>query len=170
MQKLISFIRSHFSFFSFLSLPLFPSLPSFMFLFFLFFGQPVAYGFPGPGLRSEPQLWPKPQLRPHWVLKPTMLGQGSNLCPSAPKMPVILYHSENSYLFIFGFISIALEDWPDKTFVWFMSENVLPVFSSRSVMVLCLMFKSLSHSEFIFVHSVRICSNFTDTHAPVQFS
>ena len=26
-------------------------------LFFFFFGQPSAYGIPGPGIRSEPQLW-----------------------------------------------------------------------------------------------------------------
>ena len=28
------------------------------------------------------------------------------------------------HLFIFAFISIALRDWPKKTLVWFMSENV----------------------------------------------
>ena len=43
-----------------------------------------------------------------------------------------------------------------------MSENVLPMLSSRSFMVSCLVFKSLSHSEFIFVHGVRVCSTFTD--------
>ena len=35
------------------------------------------------------------------------------------------------------------------TMVWFTSENVLPMFSSRSFMVSCLTFKSLSHFEFI---------------------
>ena len=49
-----------------------------------------------------------------------------------------------------------------------MSENVLPMFSSRSSMVLCLMFKSLSHFEFIFVHGVSLC--FIDFHAAVRFS
>ena len=39
-----------------------------------------------------------------------------------------------------------------------MSENVLPMFSSRYLMVSCLMFKFLSHFEFIFVHGVRVCS------------
>ena len=33
----------------------------------------------------------------------------------------------------------------------------------------CLMFKSLSHFEFIFVHSMWVCSSFTDLHAAVQF-
>ena len=51
-----------------------------------------------------------------------------------------------------------------------MSENVLPMLSFRSLMVSCLTFKSLSHSEFIFVHGVRVCSSFSDLHAAVQFS
>ena len=41
----------------------------------------------------------------------------------------------------------------------------------------CLMFKSLSHFEFIFVHGVRVCSNFLrvcsnfiDLHAAIQLS
>ena len=33
---------------------------------------------------------------------------------------------------------------------------------------MCLMLKSLSHLELIFVHRVRVCSNFTDIHAVVQ--
>ena len=40
-----------------------------------------------------------------------------------------------SHLFIFVFISVALGDWPKKTSVRFMSENVLPVIFSRSFMV-----------------------------------
>ena len=47
-----------------------------------------------------------------------------------------------SHLFIFAFISFALGDWPKKTLLWFMSENVLPVFSSRSLMVSCIIFKA----------------------------
>ena len=38
------------------------------------------------------------------------------------------------HLFLFAFISIALWDWPKKILVWFMSENILPMFSSRSLM------------------------------------
>ena len=34
----------------------------------------------------------------------------------------------------------------------------------------CLMFKSLSHFEFIFVHGVRVCSSFIDLHAQDLFS
>ena len=50
-----------------------------------------------------------------------------------------------------------------------MSENLLLVFSFRSFMMSCLMFKSLSHFEFIFVYGVRVCSSFIDLHEAVQF-
>ena len=45
-----------------------------------------------------------------------------------------------SHLFMFAFISIDLGDWPNKTFVWFMSENVWMIFSSRTLLchILCL--------------------------------
>ena len=72
-----------------------------------------------------------------------------------------------SHLFIFVFISIALKNCHEKTFVWFISENVLPVVSSRSFMVSCHMFKSLSH--FILLCGVGY-SGFIDLHAAVQFS
>ena len=51
-----------------------------------------------------------------------------------------------------------------------MSENVLPIFSSRSLMVFCLMFKSFSHFEVTFVHGVKGCSSFIDLHAAIQAS
>ena len=37
-------------------------------------------------------------------------------------------------------------------------------------MVSCLISKSSSHFEFIFVHGVRVCSNVIDLHAAVQLS
>ena len=46
-----------------------------------------------------------------------------------------------------------------------MSESVLPMFSSRSLMVSCHILKSFSHLEFIFVHGVRVCSSFIALHA-----
>ena len=49
-----------------------------------------------------------------------------------------------------------------------MSENVLLVFSSRSFLVSCFIFKTLGHFEFIFMHDVRVCFNFIDLHAAVQ--
>ena len=44
--------------------------------------------------------------------------------------------------------------------LWFMSESVLPMFSSRSFIVSGLTFRSLIHFEFIFVYGVRKCSSF----------
>ena len=48
-----------------------------------------------------------------------------------------------SHLFIFIFIFAAFGDWPKKTFLQLMSEDVLPMFFSRSFMVSYLMFKYL---------------------------
>ena len=48
--------------------------------------------------------------------------------------------------------------------------KVLPMFSSRSLMVSCLLFKSFSHFEFIFMPGVRGCSSFIDLHVAVQVS
>ena len=62
------------------------------------------------------------------------------------------------HLFVFVFISIALGDWPKNALAQFISENVLPILSSRSFMVLCLVF------EFIFVYGERTCSDFIDKH------
>ena len=77
---------------------------------------------------------------------------------------LIRYH-----LFIFLFISVALGDWPKKTLPQFISENVLPMFSSRTFTVSYLIFKSLNHSEFIRMYSKRVCFNFIGLHAAVQF-
>ena len=51
-----------------------------------------------------------------------------------------------------------------------MSETLLPMFSSRSLIVSCLTFRSLIHFEFIFVYGVRECSNFIPLYVAVQFS
>ena len=42
-----------------------------------------------------------------------------------------------------------------KTQLQFMSENALLMFPSKSFMVLCLIFKSLSYFNFIFVCHVK---------------
>ena len=44
------------------------------------------------------------------------------------------------------------------------------MFSSKSVIVSDLTFRSLLHFEFIFVHYVRECSNFILSHVSVQCS
>ena len=73
------------------------------------------------------------------------------------------WQKDKIYIYIFFFIRL-------------MSENVLPVFSSRSLMS-CLIFKSLSHFEFILIfHSFLWLSNIllnththTHTHTPHIF-
>ena len=55
-----------------------------------------------------------------------------------------------SHAFIFAFISLALGDESKKILLWFMSESVLHMFSSRTFMVSSLTFRSLIHFEFIF--------------------
>ena len=70
----------------------------------------------------------------------------------------------------FFFIFIAWVTDLRKYWYDFMSENVLPMSSSRSFMMSCLIFKSLSHFECVFVYDVRVCSNFIDLHGAVQLS
>ena len=65
-----------------------------------------------------------------------------------------------SCLFIFVFILIILGSGSKKILLQFMSKCVLPMFSSKSLVVSGLTFRSLIHFEFIFVYGVRECSNF----------
>ena len=51
-----------------------------------------------------------------------------------------------------------------------MSESVLPMLSSRTFIVSGLMFRSLIHFEFTFVHGVRKCSSFILLQVVDQFS
>ena len=51
-----------------------------------------------------------------------------------------------------------------------MSESVLPMFSYRSLIVSGLMFRSLTHFEFIFVYGVRKYSSCILLQAVDQFS
>ena len=74
------------------------------------------------------------------------------------------------YLSIFAHISLPLGDWPKTILVQFMSENVLPMFFSRSFMMSCLIAKTRSHFELIFVCGMKVFSNFTDWHVSVQLS
>ena len=74
------------------------------------------------------------------------------------------------YFCIFAFISVVLGGGPKKIFVQLLSENVLPMFFSRSLKVSYLTFKSLSHFEFIFMPGVRVCASFIDFHVAVQLS
>ena len=75
-----------------------------------------------------------------------------------------------SHLFIFAFISFAVGEQSKKILLRFMSENILPMFSSRSFMVSFLIFRTLNHFQFIFIYGVRECSNFINLHIAVQLS
>ena len=58
-------------------------------------------------------------------------------------------------MLIFVFISIILGNGLKKTSLLFMSESLLPMVSSRSFVVLSLIFRSLIHFDLIFVHDVK---------------
>ena len=59
-----------------------------------------------------------------------------------------------SHLFILSFMSLALGDMSVKMLLHGMSEIFLPMFSSRTFMVLRLIFQSFTHLKFIFVYVV----------------
>ena len=46
----------------------------------------------------------------------------------------------------------------------------LPMSSSRSFMVSCLLFRSLNDSVLIFVYGISVCSNLIDLHGAVHLS
>ena len=59
-----------------------------------------------------------------------------------------------SHFFILSFMTLALGDMSLRMLLRGMSEVFLPMFSSRTFMVLRLIFKSFIHLEFIFVYGV----------------
>ena len=60
---------------------------------------------------------------------------------------------------------------PDlRKYCYNLCQKAFPIFSSGRFMVLCLIFNSLSHSEFTFMYGVRKCSNFIHLHVAVQLS
>ena len=59
-----------------------------------------------------------------------------------------------SHLFVLSFMSLALGDIIVKILLHGISEIFLPTFSSRTFMVLRLIFKSFIHLEFIFVYVI----------------
>ena len=59
-----------------------------------------------------------------------------------------------SHLSILSFMSLTLGDVSVRMLLRGMSEIFLPMFSSRTFMVLQLVFKSFIHLEFIFVYGV----------------
>ena len=59
-----------------------------------------------------------------------------------------------SHFFILSFMSLALRDVPVRMLLCGRSEIFLPMFSSRTFMVLRLIFQSFIYLEFIFVYGV----------------
>ena len=74
------------------------------------------------------------------------------------------------HLLIFAFISNILRGGSSRILLWFMSESVLPMFSSRSFIISGLTFRSLIYFEFIFVYGVRKCSSLILLQVVDQFS
>ena len=69
----------------------------------------------------------------------------------------------------FCFYFHSSKRWIQKKMLQFMSEGVLPMFSSKVFIVPGFTFRSLIHFEFISVYSVRECSNFILLYVAVQF-
>ena len=72
-----------------------------------------------------------------------------------------------SHLFILSFMSLALGDISVKILLREISDISLPMFSSRTLMVSRLIFKSFIHLEFIFVYGISWCSSFILLHVAV---
>ena len=81
-----------------------------------------------------------------------------------------LFPLMRSHLFTPSFMSLALGDISVKILLREISEIFLPMFSSRTLMVSQLIFKSFINLEFIFVYDVSWCLNFTFLHVAVQIS
>ena len=75
-----------------------------------------------------------------------------------------------SHFFILSFMSLALGDILVKLLLHGVSEIFLPMFSSRTLMVSRLIFKSFIHLEFIFVYGLSWCLSFIFLHVAVQIS
>ena len=65
-----------------------------------------------------------------------------------------LYNLMRSHLFFLSFMSLALGDMSVKMLLRGMSEIFLAMFSSRTFMMLRVIFKSFIHFEFILVYGV----------------
>ena len=75
-----------------------------------------------------------------------------------------------SHLFILSFMALAVGDIVVKILLRGISEIFLSTFSSRTFMVLWLLFKSFIHLEFIFVYGVSWWKSFVFLYGAVQIS
>ena len=100
-----------------------------------------------------------PCLRYHWQMFSHTVG---SLCILVLFSLAIqkLFILMRPHLFILSFMSLALGDVSVRMLLPGMSEIFLPMFSSRTFMVLRLIFKSFIHLEFIFVYGVKLVVKF----------
>ena len=89
----------------------------------------------------------------------------TTFCTHPPPTPTL-----RSIFFILSFIPLALGDISVKILLHGISEIFLPMFSSRTFLVLWLIFKSFIHIELIFVYGVRWWSSLILLHVAVQIS
>ena len=92
------------------------------------------------GLISGLAQWVKGPALP-WALFATIFSNSVDCLFIFVWFPLLcksLYIWLSLICLFFVFIYVALGDWLNKTFVQFMSENVLPMFSSRTFMLSCL--------------------------------
>ena len=82
----------------------------------------------------------------------------------------MLFILMKSHLFILSFMSLALRDVSVRMLLHGMSDILLPMLSSRTFMMLQLIFKSFIHLEFIFVYGISWWSSFIFLHVAVQIS
>ena len=73
----------------------------------------------------------------------------------------------SSQLFIFIFVSITLEVY-HRGSCYDLYQSVLPMFSCKSFIVSSLTFRPLIQFDFVFVYSVRKCSNFIILHVTIH--
>ena len=112
---------------------LFANILSYKLSFFLFFFFMVSFLFSPPLLCSMWEFWAAnypAHVSQHWC--------------SVPRVQILSVWLGPICLFLLLFIFV-LGYWPGKTLLWFMSETILPMFSSKSFMVSCLIFRYLSH-------------------------
>ena len=82
----------------------------------------------------------------------------------------MLLSLSGSNLLIFAFTSFALGGRFFKIYCYVLWQSVLRMFSSRSFEVSDFTFRSLILFEFIFIYTVRKCSNLILLYVAVQFS
>ena len=83
---------------------------------------------------------------------------------------VAFYFDEVPFVYSFLYVSCSKGHISENIAAWNIFEILLPMFSSRTLMVSRLIFKSFVHLEFIFLYGVSWGSSLIFFHVAVQFS